>query len=347
MRVGIHETGDHAPAAAVHLVERSAGARGGPCRGEHDRLVSHLRDRPVPAEKRPALVRGHQSLRRSRQRHAGILGREDPRVAEEREAHPPASSSSSRISSTWPCVESRSLEVVRRGIEHRGCRDHAVDFGLRDLDAPGPRLGAHPLQREMDRGHLVVGEVHAHLHHSPVRELDGHGFHVRHPAARCPHGLRHGLRDFQVARGEVHVECDQEPACAHRGRAGAGVDARAADIRRAPGPSDLVAERLELTPADVLEPAAIGTGRGFLVEVHGNARFAIEAAAKLARDLDAFPHGDSPQWHERHHVHGADARVRAAVRAQVDRRRSRPGTPRAARRTPVRDSPTRLTTSRL
>ena len=76
---------------------------------------------------------------------------------------------------------------------------------------------------------------------------------------------------------------------------------------------------LELAAADVFEVPAGGRPRGFFIEVDGNP----EARRDLGRHVICQPyailHRHAFDRHERHDVHGAEPRVLAAMRAEIDR----------------------------
>ena len=82
-------------------------------------------------------------------------------------------------------------------------------------------------------------------------------------------------------------------------------------------------EPLELAAADVLEVAPRGIRRGLFIEIDGHLEPLSHGGRRLLRQRHALGHRDAFDRDERHDVDGAEARMLAGVRPQVDRRRCR------------------------
>ena len=119
--------------------------------------------------------------------------------------------------------------------------------------------------------------------------------------------------------GELDVEGDQERPRADRDRAGrdvrrvAEVEAPARVARRARS-----AKPFELAAPHVGQVLAVRRARGRAVEVRRDAELAPDAGGGAVRERDRVVERRRAERDERQHVERADARVRAAVRAQVD-----------------------------
>ena len=210
------------------------------------------------------------------------------------------------------------LQVARGSVEERLLGDEADDFAPRGRHAVRLGLALHQLEGAIDGGLFRVHEVHGDLRLAVHFEAES--LHVAQPAARAAHGLGHCLGHRHVlGAAEIDVVRDEEGAGADDGGASGGMHMIGAEVRHALGiGADLRLGQLKLAAADVGEVLAVGARGGALVQEDRNAEFIADALAEGAREGDAVVHGGALERNERADVGGADARVFAGVRVEVN-----------------------------
>jgi hypothetical protein len=126
------------------------------------------------------------------------------------------------------------------------------------------------------------------------------------------------LRDLEPIGVQVDVVRDERHPGPDDRRARGRVRRRRAVVGGPAGRRHLLGQPFELPAADVFEVAARRSGRGLLVQVDRDAESLRHGCRHLACQRDALGHGHALDWDERHDVHGAEPRVLAAMRTQVD-----------------------------
>ncbi len=216
-------------------------------------------------------------------------------------------------------VEAVQLQVVLGRVE-QGVLGHETDhLGLLHLCPKARRLAPHRLERAVDRGPAVVGQVHGDLRPLALADVESERFHLGEAAVPGADGFRHPLGHGHVCRGQVGVVGDEHrprPDCYH---AGGRVHPRLADVRK-PGRvrGDGVADRLELPGAHFGQVPAFGHAGGIAVEVDGNTQFLPHPRAEGDGQRDGLFCGGFAQGHEGDHVGRAHARVLALVGGEID-----------------------------
>ena len=170
----------------------------------------------------------------------------------------------------------------------------------------------------MHRRLLVIGEVHRHLDDAAVFERDAHRLDEAESAGAMTDGAGDLLRHVEPVGREIDVVGDERHARADNDCAGGGMRARRTEVGRPVRRRHLRGETLEFPPPDVLEiPPRRCRGRLFIQE-HRNLESRGDFSGRVSRECHALGHRHALDGDERHHVHGAEARVLAGVRAQVD-----------------------------
>ncbi len=126
------------------------------------------------------------------------------------------------------------------------------------------------------------------------------------------------LRDVEPIGREVDVVGDERHARADDDGAGAGMRRRGAEVGRPARRGHLGRQPLELAAPDVLEVPAGRIGGCLLVQVHRHAEARRDGGAGLPGQRHAVGHRRALDRHEGDDVDGAQARVLAAVRPEVD-----------------------------
>ena len=120
----------------------------------------------------------------------------------------------------------------------------------------------------MDRGAVVVGEVHRDLGLVALRDLEAERLDRRKSPVPLPHGLGDRLGDRDVRGGEVDVVGDQDRPGPDRHDPGRRVDPGVPEIRGSLGLGrDRVPDALEPPSADLGEVRALGPPGRLGVEV--------------------------------------------------------------------------------
>ncbi len=127
------------------------------------------------------------------------------------------------------------------------------------------------------------------------------------------------LGEREIGRAQVDIEGDEDLTCADNGCAGREMEGGAAGIGRAGGIGEGgFAKRFELAMPHMFEETALGDKSRFAVEIDGNRKLGGHATADRVSEFNALRHCGIGQGNERQNVEGAQARVNAAVGAEVD-----------------------------
>ena len=204
-----------------------------------------------------------------------------------------------------------------------GRRDQPDDFAFQDRDAVSRGFRFHGGKYPEHRRLFVVRQVHRHLDDPAILEPHTHRLHVPEAAAAVPHGSRDLLRDIKPVGREIDVVGNEWHARADDRGAGAWVGRRRAIVGRPARRGHLRGQPFELAAPDVFQilPRRIA-GRLF-VEIHRHLKPARHLGGRLFGERNALVHGHAFDRHEGHHVHSAQARMFAGVRAEIDVRDDR------------------------
>ena len=257
-------------------------------------------------------------LERQEERRQAEPGDEDAATVRARRIH--SSVSSTRASRTWSRLKPVAYSADLRQPHERVLRQQPHDLALADGDAGGRGAVADGGDHVGHRRHAVVGEVHRDLH-GAVLEQQADGLDALHAAVAL-------------------ADLDGDALAPGRGRPTPRLTLKAMSGKRAPmatapavactraSPSsgvlrglaaDDLAHLLEALAADDGEVLVLGDAGRVLVEERGDLRARRRrGCASTLRRLDADRRVFGAQRHERHHVGGAEARVRALVLVQVD-----------------------------
>ena len=208
------------------------------------------------------------------------------------------------------------LDSVGEGELDTPLRHEADDLAVRDIDAVTGGGCRHHVEGVMQRDGRKVGQVHRHLrlsvNHEAKRLQSGQA------AVRRTDLVRDGLSLRQVRRmAHEDVEGAEELASADGDRACRGMERGWPRVWWTCG-SDGLLQRLEPAVPHVRQVAILGALRGVIVEVHRDAELLAHAIREVTRDTHAIVHRAAVEWNEGDDVGGADARVNARVRGDVD-----------------------------
>ncbi len=259
-----------------------------------------------------------------------------------RNPRPQAGSRHSRMRSRWIEPVERAIEsqMVHAEDDERGllgwrsavldaparatcldeCRERQEPDHLRAVHLDTRRAGERrdPVEGDVGRRRVGVGEVHRDLHASVLLDRPADRLHAGEAAARRADALGDRRRERCVAALERDVERDEDPSGADRERTSGRVRRRWTEVGRPFGLGQLLREPFELAAPHAREVGARRRTRRSSVEDHRHGELGRDARAEIARHGNARVHRHAAERHERAYVEGPHARVRSVVRAHVD-----------------------------
>ena len=164
----------------------------------------------------------------------------------------------------------------------------------------------------------MVLDVHRHLGHPGLGQVEAEGAHARGPTPRLAHAGGDGAGLGQGPLGQPDVERDQRRAHAHQRGAGRRVQARGPVVGHELAALDRPAELLQPTAAEVARKGPGRVGGHGAVEEDRQVELGPEAPGEAGRDLAGQGHVVVAERHDRGDVERADAWVDPAMAAQVD-----------------------------